>query len=269
LLFCDTVLTERTPFRRYAMFGGDVGPGDQGFDIHGLIELQDRARRISAGMTQVANPDLRAKGWDGARAVRVTVDNSGGIVDVEVGLSWRDVLAPAELGAAVVEAVNAAEAERMDAWERATKEEPEPWAPDFADLPTASPRDPAVLESTRALYYLAMDAIDRLSEVSQTIGEAPAETVRGQSPGKRVTITADGGRVVDVEFDESWLSQTSQTPAVEISRHLRAAFDAVEQAGPRHAAAEALDNPTIREFREATADPAELLRRLGLTGGAT
>jgi hypothetical protein len=267
LLFCDTVLTERTPFRRYAMFGGDVGPGDQGFDLHGLIELQDRARRISAGMAQVANPDLRAKGWDGTRAVRMTVDNSGGIVDVEVGLSWRDVLAPAELGAAVVEAVNAAEAERMEAWERATKEEPEPWTPDFADLPMPSPRDPAVLESTRALYYLAMNAIDRLREVSRTIGEVPAETVRGQSPDKRVTITADGGRVVDVEFDESWLSRA---PAVEISRHLGAAFDAVAQAGPRHAAAaEALDNPTIREFREATADPAELLRRLGLTGEAT
>lgn len=219
-------------------------------------------------MAQVAKPDLRAKGWDGARAVRVTVDNSGGIVDVEVGLSWRDVVAPTELGAAVVEAVNAAEAERMDAWERATKAteaEPEPRTPDFADLPKASPSDPAVLESTRALYYLAMDAIDRLSEVSRTIGEEPAETVRGQSADKRVTITADKGRVVDVEFDESWLSQA---PAVEISRHLRAAFDAVAQAGPRHAAAEALDNPTIREFREATADPGELLRRLGLTGGA-
>lgn len=117
------------------------------------------------------------------------------------------------------------------------------------------------MESTRALYYLAMDAIDRLSEVSRTIEQIPGDTVSGQSPDKRVTVTADGGRVVEVELDESWLRQAT---AVAISRHLRAAFDAVDKAGPRYAAAQALDNSTIRELREATADPSDLFRRLGL-----
>jgi hypothetical protein len=71
----------------------------------------------------------------------------------------------------------------------------------------------------------------------------------------------DGGRVVAVDFDQSWLRQA---PTVEITQRLRAAFTAVEEAGPQSAAAAALDNSSIRELREVSADPRELLRRLGL-----
>jgi hypothetical protein len=67
--------------------------------------------------------------------------------------------------------------------------------------------------------------------------------------------------VTAVDFDQSWLSKA---PAVEIAQRLRAAFEAAAQAGPESAAVKALDDSSIRELREVSADPQELLRRLGL-----
>jgi hypothetical protein len=69
------------------------------------------------------------------------------------------------------------------------------------------------------------------------------------------------GRVVAVDFDQSWLRQAA---GAEITQRLRAAFSAVDRAGAQSVAARALDNPSIRELREVGADPRELVRRLGL-----
>jgi len=252
-----------------------VGPGDNAFDVDGLRELQREARRITAGLAQVDDPDARADGWDGSRTVRVTMDGSGRLVDAEVGSSWRDVLGPAELGAAVVQAVDAAETERMDAWTRATVRPADdvtddsvgigPWTADFDPAGGASRfrslRDPAVQESTRELYYLAMDAIDRLGEVTRSMAQMTADVVHGHSPDRLVTVTVHSGRVVAVDFDQSWLRQAA---GAEITQRLRAAFSAVDRAGAQSVAARALDNPSIRELREVGADPRELVRRLGL-----
>jgi DNA-binding protein YbaB len=177
------------------------------------------------------------------------------------------------LGAAVVEAVDAAAAARMDEWTRATQQPDDAGDGSDASGPEAadssmgagrfrSLRDPDVVESTRELYYLAMDAIARLGEVSRAMQQVTAEELRGRSPDGLVTVTVEGGRVVGVDLDQSWLRQAASE---EISQRLRAAFSAVDQAGPRSAAAEALDHPSIRELREAGADPQQLLRRLGLT----
>lgn len=258
---------------RYASFGGNVGPGDDAFDIDGLRELQREALRVTAGLTQLTDPSFRIDGWDGSRSVRVAMDGSGRVADVEVGRSWRDVLRPAELGVAVVEAVNAAETERMDAWARAAQQPAHhatnggdgsgAWLADL-DVGAAngfrSLSDPAAQESTRELFYLAMDAIDRLGEASRSTEETSTGAVRGQSPDRLVTVTTDRGRVVSVDFDHSWLRQA---PAMEINQRLRTAFDAVDQASPRSIAAKALDNSTIRELQQVSADPRELLRRLG------
>lgn len=240
-----------------------MGPGENAFDIDGLRQLQREARRIAAGLAQATDPQSRVDGWDGTHTVRVTVDGSGRVAETEVGSSWRAALRPADLGAAVIEAVRAAEAERMAGWARATQQAPD----DDGDFETGGAvpfrplRDPAVQESTRDLYYLAMDAIDRLSEAGRAVDQATADTVRGHSPDRLVTVAVEGGRVVAVDFDQSWLAQAA---AVEITQRLRAAFDAVDQAGPRSAAAKALDNSSIRELQQVSADPGELLRRLGL-----
>src|SRR4051812_33605916 len=98
------------------MFGGTLGPQDNAFGMDGLRELQRQARAITAGLAQVGGSDARVEGWDTSRTVRVAMDGSGRLVDVAVGSGWRDTIEPADLGAAVIDAVNAAEAQRMDAW---------------------------------------------------------------------------------------------------------------------------------------------------------
>jgi DNA-binding protein YbaB len=250
-------------------FGGNVEPSNA-FDLEGLIRIQREAQRITSELTRLGAAPAQTDGWDSRRAVRVTVDGSGRVVDAELGLSWRDILEPAELGAAVVEAVDTAEADRMDAWKRATPQAADPadaghGIPDLSDAGGPgrfrSLSDPAVQESTRELYYLAMDAIDRLGEAGRAMDQATTDPVRGHSPDRLVTVTVDGGRVTAVDFDQSWLSKA---PAVEITRRLRAAFEAAAQAGPESAAVKALDDSSIRELREVSADPQELLRRLGL-----
>jgi hypothetical protein len=69
------------------------------------------------------------------------------------------------------------------------------------------------------------------------------------------------GRPMPDQSAKSWLRKAT---AVEITQRLRAAFEAAARAGPRSAAAEALDNSSIRELQELSADPRDLLRRLGL-----
>jgi DNA-binding protein YbaB len=255
----------------------NVSRGDNtfGFDVDGLRELQREAQKIASGLSKGLDQETRVDGWDGSRTVRVTVDGSGRVVDAEIGLSWRDALGPAELSAAVIEAVDAAAAGRMDAWTRATKmaaddvtEESggnDPWTAGFDHVGGAgrsgSLRDPAVLHSTQELYYLAMEAIDRLGEVSREMEPVGADVVRGHSPDRFVTVAVEDGRVAAVDFNQSWLKQAT---AVEITHQLRAAFRAVDLAGPQSVAARTLDVPSIRDLQEAGADPRELLRRLGL-----
>jgi len=257
------------------VFGGDVGPDDNAIDVDELRQLLREAGRIARSPSQRLDPETRVDGWDGSRTVRVTVDGSGRVVDTEIGLSWRDVLGPAELGAAVIQAVDAAETEWIDAWTRATQQPADdvtddsgdsgPWTSGFDHMGGASRShsrsEHAVVESTRELYYLAMDAIDRLGEASRAMEHVTAAAVRVHSPDRLVTVAVSGGRVVAIEFDQSWLRRAA---AVEITRRLRAAFRAVDQASPRSAAAKALDKPSIRELQEVSADPRELLRRLGL-----
>jgi DNA-binding protein YbaB len=243
-----------------------MGPRDDLFDVDGLRDMQRRARRLSAGLSQGLDPRARTDGWDKSRTVRVTMDGSGRIVDAQIGPSWRDAVGSAGLGAAVVEAADAATAERMESWTQAMEQPVDDVPDDFedpsADLnPSRSLRDPAVLESTRELFHLTMDAIDRLSEVTRSMDELTVDQVSGRSPDGRVTVTVESGRLASVDFDQSMLREMT---AVEITQRLRAALSAADQAGPQAAAAKALDNFTIREFQQATADPRELLRRLGL-----
>lgn len=240
-------------------------------DLDGLRRLQSDAQRIAAGLGRMGDPQTRVEGWDGSRTVRVTMDGSGRLVDAEVGQAWRNTLGSSALGPAVIEAIGRADEERMAEWAYATRRaadeagEPVDLAgatvgPAGDRVRTGAAADGAVLESSRELYYLAMDAIDRLAELSRAIEPAPAGAARVRSRSGLVTVTVEDGRVTAVDLDLSWLRDAT---AVEIAEQLRAAFRAAEQAGPQAAAAAALDHPTFRELRDVSKDPRELMRRLG------
>jgi hypothetical protein len=246
------------------------------FDAGELRQLLRESGRIARGPAANLDKATRADGRDVSGAVRATVDGHGRVVEFGIDPSWRNVLRPAELGKAVVQAVDAAERQWMAAWMCAG---PQPagdaaddsgdgatWA-DALDCACEAGRSrslgrQAIAESTRELYYLAMDAVDQLAEAGRAVEQATAAAVRRHSTDRYVSLAVSGGRVVGVDFDQSWLKRAT---AAQINRRLRAAFHAVDQAGPRATAAKALDHPSIRELQEISADPRELLRRLGLS----
>jgi hypothetical protein len=69
------------------------------------------------------------------------------------------------------------------------------------------------------------------------------------------------GQVVEVAFDQRWLPDAS--PA-SIAEQARAALSAAAAAWREQSATPALNGRSFQELREVTADPAALLRRLGL-----
>jgi DNA-binding protein YbaB len=256
---------------------GSVSSYEDAFDLVGLRELQREAAELARGFSVAADPAARVDGFDGSRTVRMTIDGSGRVVDVEIGRSWRAVIGPAGLGPAVVEAVHGAERRRVETWadaaerNRAMNSAGDPGGQaDLSGLsssdsggsgPAPPPGDRAAADATRELFYLAMDVMERLDDVARTVEQGTGGPVRGDSPGGRVMVTVEAGRLTGVEFDQRWLADAG---AEAIAEQVLAGFAAAYRADPRTAVADALEHPTFRELREVTADPHELLRRLGL-----
>jgi len=212
-------------------------------------EALDLARRFAA-----ARP--AATGTDPAGAVQVGVTGDGEVDGVTIDPAWRGRFGPDGLGNALAAATGNALRRQVQAWaghlDEADPVEP-PSLPGPVEPPSLlEPVDPAALDD---VHYLVVEAIGRLPDLDRPVGPAPA---RGASPGRRVRVMVVAGQVTAVEFDRAWLACADVTAVAEHARHaLRAAF--ADAAAPGLTGVGPLD-----EVRALTADPAGLLRRLGL-----
>jgi len=233
------------------------------------------ARLVSAGQ----DPDGRYDGHDTSRTVRVTVHGSGRVEGIEIGRAWRDSVGADGLGPAVVDAIDNAIRQRFEVWGQAMERasaDPEDDAEDddqqfdlaglrstdagrFPSPPGADgPRSP---EAMSGLFHLAMDVMNRLDELSQAVDDDAARAVRTESASGRVAVTMESGQITKVDFDHRWLRDAS---AAEISENAQVTFDEAFRTHARAATSATAESLSFRELREVTADPAELLYRLGL-----
>jgi hypothetical protein len=114
------------------------------------------------------------------------------------------------------------------------------------------PGDPEALDELRCLV---VEAIGRLPDLDRAVGPAPPW---GASADRRVRVMVAAGQVTAVEFDRAWLASAAAAAIADHARQaLRAAFAGADASG-------LTGFGPLDEVRALTADPAVLLRRLGL-----
>ncbi|MBM2620766.1 hypothetical protein JIG36_35230 [Actinoplanes sp. LDG1-06] len=233
--------------------------GDQ-FDVTRLKQLQGEAEALAGQLSAAAEASKgQFTGRDNDGAVEVTVGDDGSATRVDLDPQWRRTVGDG-LGLAVVAALQDSAAQRMAAWGSA------PAAPAEA-TPAPDPTrgteigDPSSRQSMLALRDL-FDLIGEVTAGLHDLSHQPgAQPVSSTNNSRTVRVTAAGGTVSSVDFDDEWLRAASH------ERIAQAVLEALE-ASARDAAAErqrAVDAvPGLGRVQRLTESPETLLREIGL-----
>lgn len=233
-------------------------------ELDDVQRMRDEAEQTSWAL---GRDGIVGVGRDATGLVRVEVDHTDAVQLIEIGARWWSEIGPQGLGDAVRQALDAAMEDRLAAWaERAearaqaapvTGAAPiripaEVAAPDLSDQVAELRRTLTMLRQVRS----ELGAYRRLTEQ-----EANRETV-GEDRDGRVTVTLSGKRITTLTLSGRWLN--TQPTGQAVADAVRAAvLEAYRTSAARSAAALA-SLPGIAAAHPANADPAALLRRLGL-----
>jgi DNA-binding protein YbaB len=232
-----------------------------------LHQLRGEAERASKVLGAGDDPAATYEGHDETETVTAVVDSTGTVTDFRLEREWYDTLDARRLGAAVVEAVNAAGVARLTGWAEkvAEAEQREPAAGSTA--PAVEPGAPFEINPSGELVDRLLSLLHRAgseAEAEAKTAEAQAmlrrRPVKGRSAGGHITVALDGKQVVDVqiETDTRWIGTANN---LEIAGELRDAF-AVAYAGVAEAAPRRRSDSAIDELAELTADPQEFVAKL-------
>ncbi|MBE1485073.1 hypothetical protein [Plantactinospora soyae] len=240
----------------------------------GLILLQKAAERLAWQMDQSG---VTGVGTDGSGSVRVELDDAGQVRQVDIGRMWWQEIGPEQLSVAVLDAANQAAADRLKIWservaEREGGDPPTDWQSSMdqqrgndgsnhlRSAESASRESRAeVLLRTSEVTRAALSEVDGYRHRLEARG---GQQVVGRGRDNRATVAVKRGQIAEVEISQRWLREQPSGSAVG-SEVLAACQDAYDQETEDEAASLA-GLPAIVELRELTADPAALLRRLGM-----
>lgn len=246
-----------------------------GFDE--LHQLAGQAARFATIFSVEQDEASTFDGDDETQLVHTEVNATGRVVDVRLEKDWDKTIDPRRLGAAVIEAVNAATASRVSAWadrvaEAADESQPRP-EPVPAPTPAPMTINPSGVMIDDLLYLL-----HRVGQESPVLSPQPERARRrdyddddepapvhrrltkGRSEGGHVVVALDGTTVaeVQVETDTMWVGGANH---LEVASELRDAFEAayrrVDDEAPKPRGTSA-----VAELRALTADPQEFVARL-------
>lgn len=228
------------------------------------IDLLDQTYGKAAEASRIAVTE-----YDRTGTVTATVDADGQLQKVAIAANWTRHHQPAELGAAVREALDAVAVARAHAWGESIANAREPQAVRPAprlDTDLAAKVDAAqargvdsdeVLGALRDLLLEMNEAVD--TATAQADALATAE-FRARSSSGHVTATVGGnGDLVALDFEQPWVETAhptnlgrESTEAILAARGLqqREGVQAILAAGP------------LAEAGRLSQDPAALLRRL-------
>jgi DNA-binding protein YbaB len=226
-------------------------------DLHRLRGEADRMTRV-LGATQ--DPDATFEGHDETESVTATVDMDGVVTDVSLEREWHTKVDHRRLGAAVIEAVNAAGIARLSGWAEkvAEAEENEP-----AATPTAPPQPSSIdINPSGAMIDHMLYLLHRVGKEAESEAKAAAamvpEPVAGESAGGHITVVLQGKQVADVEVEFRWVGTANHR---EIQSELRTAFAAAYDSLAESTPARRPDS-AIAELQALTADPQEFIANL-------
>jgi DNA-binding protein YbaB len=233
-----------------------------------LHELRGEAERMSRVLRTAENPAATHEGHDETESVHAVVDNDGAVIDFRLEREWYDKIDARRLGAAVLEAVNAAGVARLSDWAEkvaeAEESEPPASATPVAPAAQAEPFDlnPSGEMIDQLLYLLHRAGTEAQAEAKTAAAAAQAgrKPVKGRSEGGHVTVAMDGKQVVEVqiETDTRWIGTANN---LEIVSELRSAFVAAHRAVADAAPRRRTDS-AITELQALTADPQEFVAKL-------
>lgn len=232
-----------------------------------LHQLRGEAERMSRVLGAAQDPDATFEGQDETESVTAVVDMDGAVTDVRLEHEWYDNLDARMLGAAVLEAVNAAGVARLTGWAEkvAEAEENEPAAsasatPIAASAPFDINPSGAMIDQLLYLLHRAGSEAEAEAKTAAAAAQARRRPVRGRSDGGHITVALDGKQVaeVQVETDTRWIGTANN---LEIAGELRAAF-AAAYANAAEAAPRRRSDSAIDELQALTADPQEFIAKL-------
>jgi hypothetical protein len=203
---------------------------------------------------------------DPAGLVTVRVDTAGAVKSVKLTYEWQRSVAPQALHQNVLLAANAAIMAALAQEGASTARLP--WAATTGataaradtQLGPRSPQDR--IAGSAEVVQLVNTVVGELAQFDQKLDAARAQPASVQSRGQHVRVAADNVRIIGVLIDPGWLAST-RDPEIE-SELVDALVQAQSQAS-LGSLAEGPQSPAISEMMSLVSNPAELLRRLGLT----
>ncbi|MFG1928988.1 hypothetical protein [Cryptosporangium sp. NPDC048952] len=235
-----------------------------------LDEAEALTRRAARALPQPG----AVMGADDTGLIRVALDVRARVTDVECSVSWRRVLGPAGLAAAVGGAVVDGHHRWLAAWaaslavpDRATTDRPVGHS--TAECVPAHRRDGVRGDVTgpdyvHVLLRLIEDADREMDALTRALSRAANTDVVGVSRGAHAEVVLRGSQVVEIRFDNRWLDRAEARP---IAGALREAFADAYAAADRASSAAWAAAPAARDLRALTADVdaliADLRRGLG------
>lgn len=232
-----------------------------GFDE--LHRLAGEAARFARIFSVEQDAGRTFTGQDGTARVTVSVTADGQVTDVELAQDWDEAIDPRNLGAAVVEAVQAATADRVSAWaDRVAEagEEPAEPAPPRTPAPvTINPSPAAIEDLLYLLHRVGQETKPPARRGAEPVPDRPRLT-KGKSDGGHVVVALDGRTVAEVRVQTNtmWIGNANHLEvASELVSAFEAAYERVEEEAPGRRS-----DSAVAELQARTADPQEFVARL-------
>ena len=220
-----------------------------------LEELRAQANVLSARLSKNHDPRIQYTGEDRNELARVIVDGHGRAAEVVVARPWRQTTDPPGLARALLDAADAAQARRLEAVASGGA----PAATTLLDRTRAAASlDASGTDLIRDLLPMLDRAERQLDEAGRRLARHFTEEARLTSEGGECTITAQGGRVTEIEFDGHWIASAS---AEEVGHGICKLFQEVHDRA--FTGIGDLLPPELGDLMSFAADPERMLRQLG------
>lgn len=241
-----------------------------GFDE--LHQLAGQAARFATIFSVEQDEATTFEGHDESQLVHTEVNAAGRVVDVRLEKDWDKTIDPRRLGAAVIEAVNAATVSRVSAWAdrvaEASDEPAEPVEPAPAPAPAPVTINPSGAMIDDLLYLLHRvgqetrppERVRRRDYDDEDEAPVRKRLTKGRSQGGHIVVALDGTTVaeVQVETDTMWVGGANH---LEVASELRDAFEAAYRRADEEAP-QPRSTSAVAELQALTADPQEFVAKL-------
>lgn len=192
-------------------------------DLEELSELAGQMQAMVEGMGAAqAAMRVETEAADPRGAVTVVLDPSGRLSAARPSAQWADRVEPEELGAAVLEAIQLGQGERLARWAEAAQapsQSPSQSTPAPPSPPVAAPAPDFDLRQLTEEATSMLEAVERLQAGASAEESAPEPD--GHHDPVEVTLSRSGEPTV-VWIDPGWARSVSRN---ELAGRLRQAFE--------------------------------------------